>query len=232
MYNYPNGAFTPVFTKAGDLAFGFNSYTNQQVGYAITDNLGVFGTRTIQKYSGEIQAGTEEYPRNHIAGKWYSLGVVPYYEIFEDIYFETPVAIGRGNLDGSHYIYDNEDYLNKLKSTCNFITIQPTLSFNENKIINFSLYDYNYISQNRVTDSFFGGRNTTSSIYNYMYNNPKFWSYVNVLGGKIIIGKHFKFFLDLSYIAVAIPGDVYYKTFPYNFQTGFTLSLNCKRKNK
>lgn len=233
MYNYPNGAFTPVFTKSGDLVFDINSYTKQQVGYAITNNLGIFGTHVFQRYSGELAGGAEEYPRNHIEGNWYSLGVVPYYEIFENIYFETPVAIGRGNLYGRHQIYAKENYSNGINSTCNFITIQPTLSFNENKIINISLYDYNYISYNSVLESFYGGNSTESSIYNYMYNNQRFWSYINVLGGKILVGEnHFKFFLDLSYITVAIPGDVYYKTFPYNIQTGFTLNFNCKKHNK
>lgn len=220
IYRYSKNSFVPVFTKTGDLTVNAN-IANQQIGIAVTDNIGVFATNIWNHYRNPYIHTGEGGSSTYHESRWYSLGLIPYFKKNENTYIQFPISLGKGKQTSSYYTPNPDVTFNPYyKLSSNFLTIQPTISYLINNKYCLSFFSHSYLSGNKVIDYKYNPDLLRNSIFEQAYYHPTFFYFVNDIGTNLKFNVNkIDFYFELSYLLYSNPKDFSYNTKRYIYKT-------------
>lgn len=231
-YYVPRAHYIPVFKQKGDLNINLG-IAHQQIGYAITDNLGLFFTNHLQKnislYDATDCSGNIE---REISGLGQTLGLVPYIGYEEILYFEAPVALGLGNISGNGSIGCGVDYYSSFKTRYQNLSIQPTFTYRQDNNLEISLFGRLSVYRSHVLESHLSmGKRTSANSFDKLMNtkNNFYDSYLD-LGIEERVGfKNIKAYLQVSLTFLELSSHRLSQQFSTRAGLSFNFNLHKKR---
>jgi hypothetical protein len=227
----PRAHYVPVFTEKGDVSLNAGIF-HQQAGYAITNNLGLFVTNHFQSQTELFHDESDCSSRieRNIEGYNQLGGIVPFYKLGDDAYFEMPVGLGWGRINGTGSIDCGADYYSSFKTAISIFSIQPTISIKESDYFDFSFFGRYSFYRSKIVKS-----KVSTGVYNsprgfdvfMMYQDVFYDSYIDA-GAQFSVGfKSLKWYMQISYLLYEYSDHSLNQTM--GLRTGLYLNFNTKK---
>lgn len=237
-YRYAKTSFVPLFSKTGDVTINTN-ISSQQIGFAVSNNLGIFVTNTWNNYRSPLFYTSESELQSKHRSHWASIGIVPYLKGSEHINIAMPTSIGKGlqynesdgqNDEHSYFIY----FIQQFK----YISFQPTLSYLIDDKFYLSIFNRSYFSRNKIIRSHDYKALTRTPKFKYDYDAQTMFNYVNQLGINLKFNKNkLDFYFEVSYPLYSNLDKLYRYQYQFEFMSenlsmelGLTYNFNFMGK--
>ncbi|MBN2807590.1 MAG: hypothetical protein JXR22_13105 [Prolixibacteraceae bacterium] len=215
------------------------NFSNQQIGIAVSDHLGIFATNTSKNYREPLFYTSESELKSNHQSHWSSIGIVPFLKGRENIFVSLPIGIGKGMQHSDYDVRNDEHFFTNYYNThSKFLTLQPSISYLIDNRYYLSFFNRSYFSHSKMIKSDYRQTLGRHSAYEYTYQKQTLFNFINQVGANIKLNKNkFDFYFELSYVLFSRPDHFFRNANQYDIigdhlkgEFGFTYNFNILEK--